>query len=202
MTDGRKAHEKPEQGGHAAGATRQPKTRAVSARTPAHAGLAERVAELESQLVVLEDERDTYLDHLRRLQAEFDNYRKRVRREEESLRVRAAEDVLEALLPVLDNMQRACKAAEVHDEGQVAAGVELVTGQLYDLLAARGIEEIGTAPGDPFDPTVHEAVMAQPSQEVPDGHVVAVTQRGYRLHDRMLRAARVVVSSGPPAGDA
>lgn len=204
MTDGRKAHQKREHGTQAGGdAKRHSKEAAAAAsEAPAAVGIEDRVAELEAQLAEAQTERDAYLDHLRRLQAEFDNYRKRVRRDEEALRVRASEDVVEALLPVIDNMQRACEAAAVHDEGQVAAGVERVTGQLYDLLAARGLEEIAAEPGDPFDPTVQEAVMAQPSADVPEGHIVAVTQRGYRLHDRLLRAARVVVSSGPPAGGA
>jgi molecular chaperone GrpE len=204
MTDGRKAHEKRDHGPHAGGGAQHPRAKAAAGASPSSAAAkyAEAVAELEDRLAGTEAERDAYLDHLQRLQAEFDNYRKRVRRDEEALRVRAAEDVVEALLPVIDNMQRACEAAAVHDEGQVAAGVERVTGQLYDLLAARGLEEVATAPGDPFDPTVHEAVMAQPSADIDEGHVVVVTQRGYRLHDRLLRAARVVVSSGPPSGDA
>jgi molecular chaperone GrpE len=205
MTDGRKAHQKREHGTQAGGdAKRHAEETAAPAASeaPAAVGAEVRVGELEALLAEAQTERDAYLDHLRRLQAEFDNYRKRVRRDEEALRVRASEDVVEALLPVIDNMQRACEAAAVHDEGQVAAGVERVTGQLYDLLAARGLEEIATAPGDPFDPTIQEAVMAQPSADVPEGHIVAVTQRGYRLHDRLLRAARVVVSSGPPVGKA
>jgi molecular chaperone GrpE len=203
MTDGRKAHEKRDHGAHAGGGAQHPRAKAAPGASPSSAAkYAEAVTELENKLAEAEAERDAYLDHLQRLQAEFDNYRKRVRRDEEALRVRAAEDVVEALLPVIDNMQRACEAAAVHDEGQVAAGVERVTGQLVDLLAARGLEEVATEPGDPFDPTMHEAVMAQPSADIDEGHIVAVTQRGYRLHDRLLRAARVVVSSGPPAGDA
>jgi len=204
MTDGRKAHEKHDEGAHVDGAGhhKEKVTPDASAKPAKAARLADRVDELETQLADAQAERDSYVEHLQRLQAEFDNYRKRVRREEEALRLRAGEDVVEALLPVIDNMQRACEAAAVHDEGKVAEGVERVTGQFCDLLAARGLEEIATEVGDPFDPTVHEAVMAQPSGDVAEGHIVAVPQRGYRLHDRLLRAARVVVSSGPPAGDA
>lgn len=167
-----------------------------AAKAPRVDELEDRVAGLESQLEEAAAERDSYLDHLRRLQAEFDNFRKRTRREEERLRVCAAEDVVESLLPVIDNMRRACDAAEHHEEGKVVEGVEMVTGQLCSLLGAQGLQEVATQPGDVFDPTVHEAVMAQPSSDVPEGHIVAVTERGYMLHDRLLRAAKVVVSSG------
>jgi molecular chaperone GrpE len=139
-------------------------------------------------------ERDEYLDHLRRLQAEFENYRKRVRREGDELRLRAGEDVVESLLPVVDNMARALEAAAQHEEGQLIAGLELVSSQLHDALAAHGLEEVPTAPGDPFDPTVHEAVMTQPSGDHHEGAVLQVLERGYLLHGRLLRPARVVVA--------
>lgn len=151
---------------------------------------------LEAELARVSAERDAYLEHLKRLQAEFENYRKRVQRDAAQQRKLAAEDVVASLLPVIDNMYRACHAAQVHDEGQVIEGVEMVTGQFVDLLGGQGLEEIPTAPGDPFDPTVHEAVLAQPSEEFPEGAIVSVLSRGYRLHDKLLRPARVVVSSG------
>jgi len=153
-------------------------------------------ASLEAELARASSERDTYLDHLKRLQAEFENYRKRVQRESEQLRKLAAEDVLASLLPVIDNMYRACQAAERHDEGQVVEGVEKVTGQLVGLLGSQGLEELPVAPGDPFDPTLHEAVLAQPSDEFAEGAIVAVLDRGYCLHDKLLRPARVIVSNG------
>jgi molecular chaperone GrpE len=139
-------------------------------------------------------ERDDYLDHLRRLQAEFENYRKRVRREADELRLRASEDVVEALLPVVDNMGRALEAADRHEEGQLIEGLQLVSGQLHEALAARGLEEVPTATGDPFDPTVHEAVMTQPSDDHDEGVVLQVLERGYLLHGRLLRPAKVVVA--------
>ncbi len=139
-------------------------------------------------------ERDDYLDHLRRLQAEFENYRKRVRRESDELRLRAGEDVVESLLPVVDNMGRALDAAAQHEEGQLIAGLQLVAGQLNDALVAHGLAEVPTAPGDPFDPTVHEAVMTQPSDDHDEGVVLQVLERGYVLHGRLLRPAKVVVA--------
>ena len=139
-------------------------------------------------------ERDDYLDHLRRLQAEFENYRKRVRRDAGELRLRAGEDVVEALLPVVDNMGRALEAADRHEEGQLIAGLQLVAGQLRDALSAQGLEEVPASPGDAFDPTVHEAVMTQPSDDHDEGAVLQVLERGYLLHGRLLRPAKVVVA--------
>ncbi len=151
-------------------------------------------AAAEEEMARLTAERDDYLDHLRRLQAEFENYRKRVRREGEELRLRAGEDVVESLLPVVDNMGRALDAAASHEEGQLVAGLQLVAGQLNDALAAHGLAEVPTAPGDPFDPTVHEAVMTQPSDDHDEGVVLQVLERGYLLHGRLLRPAKVVVA--------
>jgi molecular chaperone GrpE len=173
--------------------------KAHRATTPAgQAGQAAAdAASLEAELARVAAERDTYLDHLRRLQAEFENYRKRVQRESEQLRKLAAEDVIAALLPVVDNMYRACSAAERHDEGQVVEGVERVTGQLVALLSSQGLVELPMQPGDVFDPTIHEAVMTQPSTEHEEGTIVSILERGYTLHDKLLRPARVVVASQP-----
>jgi len=115
---------------------------------------------------------------------------------------RAADEMREKLvlelLPVLDNLERAVDASEHHEEVQVAEGVARVRQQLADILHRRGLEEIEAAPGEPFDPHVHEALSHQPSEH-PEGAIAAVWQRGYRLGDRIVRAARVVVSSGPAA---
>jgi molecular chaperone GrpE len=161
------------------------------------AAAAVDASSLQAELARVATERDTYLDHLRRLQAEFENYRKRVQRESEQLRKLAAEDVIAALLPVVDNMYRACSAAERHDEGQVVEGVERVTGQLVALLSSQGLEELPVRPGDAFDPTIHEAVMAQSSADHEEGAVVSVLERGYTLHGKLLRPARVIVASRP-----
>jgi molecular chaperone GrpE len=92
-------------------------------------------------------------------------------------------------------------ASEHHEEAQVAEGVSRVRAQLADLLRRRGLEEIAAEPGGVFDPHMHEALSNQPSEH-PEGTIAAVWQRGYRLGDRIVRPARVVVSSGPPAADA
>lgn len=140
-------------------------------------------------------ERDQYLDHLQRLKAEFENYRKRVQRDNEALVLRAGEGVLESLLPVLDNMARALESAERHEEGQLIKGVELVSGQLRAVLESHGLDEVPAAPGLPFDPNVHEAVAAQASADYPEGLITTVLESGYLLHGRLLRPARVIVAS-------
>ena len=139
-------------------------------------------------------ERDQYLDHLQRLKAEFENYRKRVQRDHEALVLRAGEGVIESLLPVVDNMQRALEPAERHEEGQLIKGVELVAGQLRSVLEGHGLDEVPAAPGLPFDPSVHEAVVAQESDEYSEGMISAVLEPGYLLHGRLLRPARVIVA--------
>jgi len=138
-------------------------------------------------------ERDQYLDHLQRLKADFENYRKRVQRETESLRLRAAEGVVESLLPVIDNMQRALEAAESHEEGQLIQGVELVSGQMRAVLSSHGLEELPVEVGEPFDPMIHEAVVMQSSDELESGSVARVLEKGFQLHGRLLRPAKVIV---------
>jgi len=150
--------------------------------------------ERDVELRAVTTERDEYLDHLQRLKAEFENYRRRVQRDSEALVLRAGEGVIESLLPVVDNMQRALEAAEKHEEGQLIKGVELVAGQLRSVLEGHGLDEVPAAPGVPFDPTVHEAVLAQTSADHPEGVIVAVLEPGYLLHGRLLRPARVIVA--------
>lgn len=146
------------------------------------------------ELAQVKSERDEYLDHLRRLQAEFDNYRKRVQRDNEHLRLRAAEAVVESLLPVVDNLGRALEAADRHEEGQLIAGVRLVADQLRSTLASHGLEELEVQPGMAFDPSLHEAMLTQESDDEEEGTILQVVERGYLLHGRLLRPAKVVVA--------
>jgi molecular chaperone GrpE len=139
-------------------------------------------------------ERDEYLDALRRLKADFENYRKRSERDRQAFAQTAARDLVTDLLPVLDNLERAVEALD-GQEPSVVAGVAMVREQLAGLLAGRGVTEI-EAHERPFDPSVHEAVVTSPSPDHEDGLVLAVIQKGYRLHDAVLRPARVVVSAG------
>src|SRR3989440_8492795 len=137
-------------------------------------------------------ERDDYLDRLQRLKAEFDNYRKRAARDQESFAARAAESLVKELLPVVDDLERALEAAEQHEEAKLEEGVRLVHRQLASALEREGLTEIET--NGKFDPHVHEALLSQPS-EADEGSVIEVLQKGYRLGDRVLRPARGVAAA-------
>src|SRR5207249_3935853 len=162
-------------------------------RKPARAELEEKVSSLEERAALLEKERDEHLNDLKRVAADFENYRKRVARDQESLAARAHERLVKELLPVLDDLERALAAAEEHEEAKLEEGVRLVHRELVDALSREGLLEIDT--DGRFDPHVHEALLAQPSDE-DEGTVIEVIQKGYRLGDRVLRPARVVVA-GP-----
>ena len=137
-------------------------------------------------------------DRLLRLQADFDNYRKRMMREKADIYRRANEDIMEDLLPVLDHLELALAAvggADQHDS--LAKGFKLVGEQLVSVLNKFGLTPIETS-GVPFDPNVHEAILHMPSTEVPENGIVSRTRAGYMLGGQLLRAAQVVVSSGAP----
>ena len=153
----------------------------------------ERPAEEVDELTAVTRERDAYLDALQRLKAEFDNYRKRVARDQGDLVARAGERIVGALIPVLDDLERALEAATSHEEAKLEDGVRLVHRALADLLAREGLHEVET--DGPFDPHTQEALLSQPS-EAAEGTVIQVLQKGYRLGDHVLRPARVVVSAG------
>jgi molecular chaperone GrpE len=158
-------------------------------QAPTEAGLEERLAALEA-------ERDEYLNDLKRVAADFENYRKRAARDQESLVARAHERLVKELLPVLDDLERALAAAEEHEEAKLEEGVRLVHRELRSALDREGLAEIET--NGSFDPHVHEALLTQPS-EAEEGSVLEVLQKGYKLGDRVLRPARVVVAA--PQGE-
>jgi molecular chaperone GrpE len=137
-------------------------------------------------------QRDEYLDSLQRLKAEFDNFRKRTVRDSAAQAARASESIVKELLPVLDDLERALVAAEEHEEAKLEDGVRLVHRALADVLARTGLAEIET--DGAFDPHVHEALLTQAMDGAEPGSVVEVLQKGYRLGDRVLRPARVVVA--------
>jgi molecular chaperone GrpE len=151
-----------------------------------------RGASPASDTEALRNERDEYLDALQRLKAEFDNFRKRTAREHEAMSARANEALLRELLPIIDDLERALEAAEQHEEAKLEDGVRLVHRALADVARRHGLEEIET--GGAFDPHVHEALLAQPAEDAESGSVLQVLQKGYRLGDRVLRPARVVVA--------
>jgi molecular chaperone GrpE len=154
----------------------------------------------DTELEALRNENEELIDTLQRLQADFDNYRKRAARDQESLVARAGERIVKDLLPILDDLERALEAAEQHEEAKLEDGVQLVHRQLEQLLEKEGLALVET--DGQFDPHVHEALLTQPS-DADEGSVIEVLQKGYRLGDRVLRPARVVVA-GPkeePSGD-
>jgi molecular chaperone GrpE len=160
---------------------------------PSPSELEEQVSTLEERAALLEKERDEYLNDLKRVAADFENYRKRVARDQEGLVARAHERLVKELLPVLDDLERALEAAAQHEEAKLEEGVRLVHRELVEALAREGLVEVET--DGQFDPHVHEALVSQPSEQE-DGSVIEVLQKGYRLGDRVLRPARVVVSQG------
>jgi molecular chaperone GrpE len=149
-------------------------------------------AEVEDEFSRVRAERDEYLDHLRRMQADFDNYRKRMLREQTANLERATEGLIEQLLPVLDTFELAMLNAG-NDAERLRKGVELVYSELLGVLEKAGLERID-AHGKPFDPAEHEAVM---HVEVGDGEpgVRDVVRTGYRLRGRVLRPAMVKVAT-------
>jgi molecular chaperone GrpE len=162
---------------------------------PPAPGVPSSHADNEAKLEALSAERDEYLDQLKRVAAEFENFRKRTARDQADFAARANERLVKELLPVLDDLGRALEAAEKHEEAKLEDGVRLVHRQLAELLRKEGLAEIET--DGKFDPHVHEALLTQPS-EAPEGSVIDVVQKGYRLGDRVLRPARVVVAAAPP----
>ena len=144
----------------------------------------------------LQADRDQLFDRLQRLAAEFDNYRKRNAREQAAFAERANERLVKDLIPILDDLGRALEAAADHEEAKLEDGVRLVHRSLADLLQKQGLTEIETE--GKFDPHVHEALLSQPS-DAEEGSVIEVVQKGYKLGDRVLRPARVVVA-GPAEG--
>jgi molecular chaperone GrpE len=142
---------------------------------------------------------DENWDKFLRAAADLDNYRKRVAREKEELARFTAERVVTALLPALDNLERALNAAQQEgDQTALIEGIQQVHSQFRRTLEEFGLKEVTAHAGHPFDPNLHEAVSQAPSTEHPEGHVLEQLQRGYKLADRLLRPARVVVSKGPP----
>jgi molecular chaperone GrpE len=140
----------------------------------------------------LKSERDALVDRVARLQAEFENARKRTAREQQEFREYAVADALKALLPSLDSFERALQTS-VSDKSEFRGGVELIYKQLQDALVKLGLRPI-PARGEPFDPHLHQAIEMVDTNEVEDHHVLDELQRGYKLKDRLLRPSMVRVA--------
>lgn len=144
-----------------------------------------------------EDEVRQWKDTALRARADLDNFRKRMAQETADARRFANAGLLEELLPILDNFQFGLQAAQA-DEGakNILIGLNMVANQLQNFLRDQGVEEV-SAVGQPFDPNVHEAVSQESHAEVPEGRIISQIRRGFKLRERLLRPATVVVSTGP-----
>lgn len=155
---------------------------------------SELVKKLDEATAEVAEQKERYL----RTVADLENYRKRSLREKEEARRQANFGLVEDLLPVLDNFKLGLKSAEQHEGGAVyAEGFRMILTQMESALKQNGLEEI-KPDNAVFDPNFHEAVAHIPHDEIEDGHIVEVQRIGYKLHERLLRPAAVIISSGKP----
>ena len=167
-----------------------------NAATPENVAAAEAAKDPLSEA---QAEAAKWKDLAARNQAELENYRKRVARDREDDLKRARAGLLEDLLPVLDNFELGMMEVRKSDpKSPIVIGMEMIERQLKDFMASSGVEAIA-AVGAPFDPNLHEAVSQEESKEVEEGKIIRQLRKGYKLRDRLLRAAMVVVSKGPGA---
>ena len=159
-------------------------TAAVSGESPA----------TESELQKLKEERDSLLDRLARMQAEFDNARKRASKEQQEFREYAVADAIKSLLPAMDSLERALQVKS--DAAELRSGVELIYKQLQAALGKLSVHPI-VSKGEPFDPRYHEAIEMVETRNAPDHQVIEELQRGYKFKDRLLRPAMVKVAKNP-----
>jgi len=154
-----------------------------------------RASSESNELQKLKVERDTLIDRLARLQAEFENARKRTAREQQDFRDYALTDAIRALLPTLDSFERALQTGAA-EKSEFRSGVELIYKQLQDALLKLGLRAV-PATGEPFDPHLHEAIEMVDTADAADHQILEELQRGYKLKDRLLRPAMVRVARNP-----
>jgi molecular chaperone GrpE len=157
-------------------------------------------ADLQTQdelLGQLQGDLERFRDLALRSQADFDNFRKRAAREKDDAVKYANASFLERLIPILDNFELGLSAARSSKEASaILTGMDMVSRQLTDFLTQHGVEAIN-AEGQKFDPNLHEAVAQEASAAIPEGHIVRQLRKGFKLRDRLLRPATVMVSKGP-----
>jgi len=175
---------------------KQMKQSASSGSVPSFAPGDDAAQSEDDPMTGLQADLDRFRDLALRSQADFENYKKRSAREKEEAIKYANSSLLERLVGIIDNFELGLAAAkEQGADSPIYSGMILVQKQLSDLLAENGLQPI-EAEGKAFDPNLHEAIAHEPSDRVPEGIVVRQARRGYRLKDRLLRPAKVVVSSG------
>jgi molecular chaperone GrpE len=157
---------------------------------------AEEISLSPEEIKELIREKEEQYDRLLRMQADFDNYRKRVQKEQANLLRYGAENALIEILPVVDNIQRAADSARVHEESnhQLREGVELILSQFLDTLKKLGVTPI-EAVGHPFDPNKHDALLRVHAPDAEEGTVIEEIRKGYYLHDKVMRPAQVTVGT-------
>ncbi len=160
---------------------------------PDREALLERIDTLESTVDRLEDERDDFKERMLRAAADLENYRKRAEKEKEELKKYGAKHLVKDLLSTIDNLERALEHAQSGDEANIIDGVDMVLNQIHDTFEKHGIE-VFDAEGNEFDPELHEAIQQVETTEHTSGTVVEQFQRGYQIHDRLLRPAMVSVA--------
>jgi molecular chaperone GrpE len=177
----------------------KPEAKAASGAAAASTAIAETTAGLHEECERLRTERDGLIDRLARLQAEFDNARKREQRERTDYRAFAVADAVEQFLPVLDNFRLALNATGTAE--QLRTGVELIAKQMDEVLRGLNVIPVETV-GQPFDPRVHEALESVERSDLPDHQVIDEIRRGYRIKERLLRPALVRISVNPKVSEA
>ncbi|MDG2124193.1 MAG: nucleotide exchange factor GrpE [Verrucomicrobiales bacterium] len=178
---------------------REPETETHVESAEPQAGSAE---EPQDPIASLEAEILKWRDLALRSAADLDNYRKRAAKEKSEAIRYANTSLLEDLLPVIDNFEWGLQAAAADTGSPIYQGMDMVFKQITDFLENQGVQQLD-ATSLPFDPNIHEAVSQEPSDSVPDGHVISQTRKGYRVSSgRLLRPAAVVVSQGPASEDA
>jgi molecular chaperone GrpE len=169
-----------------------------SSKTAASGMVDDRISALEAQLAQTKAELEKFRELALRSSADLDNYRKRMSKEREEAIKFANSSFLERLIPILDNFEFGLQAAlSGSSPAPILEGMKMVQKQFQDFLSSAGVEMID-ATGQHFDPQQHEAISQEESDQVPDGIVIRQLRRGYRLRDRLIRPANVVVSKGTP----
>jgi len=153
--------------------------------------MEERLEEIKQQLTAVTEEKDEYLSKLKRLKADFVNYRNRAKREKQQIETKTKMEFINSILPVIDNFERALRS--VDEDSEFLSGVKMIHKQLIDVLKKEGLEFIDTE-GEEFDPAYHEAVMQVEAEDVESGYIVEEIQRGYMMEDKVVRPAMVKVA--------
>jgi molecular chaperone GrpE len=152
-----------------------------------------------SELQLLQREADEWKDLAARRLADLENMRRRTALEKQDLHLRASEHVITKMLPVLDDLHAAAAAAlGTTDVQSLRTGIEMIYAKACQIFEEAGVRVLDAEPGQPFDVEFHESLMHAPSNEHPEGHIVQPVMRGYQLHDRVLRHAKVITSAGLP----